>query len=274
MDSQAVGGTPWRLMLLFRAILAGTIASSAMLFTFLAAYAGAGVVAALLPADRSALGVLGRWLYGLTHNVFIDTARPNLYLALAIYFAGGVGWAILYAWLFRWRPSAAPWQRGFAFALVPWAFSLLVFLPLVGGGVLGLALGAGPLPILGNFILHVVYGVTLGTVHASERAEDVTVTSTATSTATGAASAGATTSTAASAWANRGAEVGAGSGLVLGALTALVAWLVGAVSPAAEQMLSALNPLAALLAIVCIGGALGMLVGSFVGLSTRAPLRR
>lgn len=50
------------------------------------------------------------------------------------------------------------------FSLIPWAFSLVVFLPLVGGGFLGLGLGAGPLPILGNLLLHAVYGVTLGSV--------------------------------------------------------------------------------------------------------------
>src|SRR5438067_12995786 len=70
--------TRWRLMALLRAVLAGAIASCTMLFTFALAYAGAGVLATLLPADQPALGVLGRWLYGLTHNVFIDTARPNL----------------------------------------------------------------------------------------------------------------------------------------------------------------------------------------------------
>jgi hypothetical protein len=52
------------------------------------------------------------------------------------------------------------------FALVPWLLSVVVFLPLVGGGLFGLALGAGPLPALGNLVVHLVYGATLGAVYA------------------------------------------------------------------------------------------------------------
>ena len=40
-----------------------------------------------------------------------------------------------------------------------------------GGGLLGMNIGAGPLPILGNLILHLVYGAVLGSAYA-EAAED------------------------------------------------------------------------------------------------------
>ncbi len=33
------------------------------------------------------------------------------------------------------------------------------------GGFFGLGIGAGPLPIIGNLILHLVYGATLGTLY-------------------------------------------------------------------------------------------------------------
>jgi hypothetical protein len=40
----------------------------------------------------------------------------------------------------------------------------------MGGGFFGLALGAGPLPIIGNLLLHLVYGVTLGALYHPEPA--------------------------------------------------------------------------------------------------------
>ena len=49
--------------------------------------------------------------------------------------------------------------------MLPALVSLVVVLPLLGGGLFGLALGAGPLPIIGNVLLHVVYGAILGVVY-------------------------------------------------------------------------------------------------------------
>ena len=46
---------------------------------------------------------------------------------------------------------------------------MIIFLPLAGGGLLGLGLGAGPLPILGNLLVHLVYGVTLGFLYPAFR---------------------------------------------------------------------------------------------------------
>jgi hypothetical protein len=56
-------------------------------------------------------------------------------------------------------------MRGVAVALVPGILSLVVFLPLVGGGLFGDAIGAGPLPAIGNLILHLAYGATLGAIY-------------------------------------------------------------------------------------------------------------
>src|SRR5262249_161520 len=100
----------------------------------------------------------------LTNNPVLDLARPNLYGAIAVYLAGGLVWAGLYAFLFEPRLAGPVWRRGCLFALVPWLFSLVVFLPLLGGGFAGLGVGAGPLPIIGNLLLHAVYGATLGEV--------------------------------------------------------------------------------------------------------------
>jgi hypothetical protein len=51
------------------------------------------------------------------------------------------------------------------FSLIPWMLSVGVFLPIVGGGPLGLRLRAGPLPIFGNLILHLIYGGVLGQIY-------------------------------------------------------------------------------------------------------------
>ena len=57
------------------------------------------------------------------------------------------------------------------FSLILWLLSLTIFLPLMGGGFFGMSTGAGPLPIVGNLILHLVYGAVLGTSYA-EATED------------------------------------------------------------------------------------------------------
>jgi membrane protein DedA with SNARE-associated domain len=54
------------------------------------------------------------------------------------------------------------WLRGVLFALVPLAASLLAILPLSGGGILGLELGAGLLPVVAEVIRALIYGLTLG----------------------------------------------------------------------------------------------------------------
>src|ERR671933_647575 len=54
------------------------------------------------------------------------------------------------------------WWRGVQFAVLPAMVSLVVVLPLLGAGLLGLRLGAGPFPLLGNLLLHALYGATLG----------------------------------------------------------------------------------------------------------------
>jgi hypothetical protein len=57
------------------------------------------------------------------------------------------------------------------FALVPWILSVVVFFPAVGVGFFGAGIGAGPLPVIGNLVLHLVYGAVLGWIYSptSER---------------------------------------------------------------------------------------------------------
>src|SRR4029077_17251224 len=146
---------------LSRGLVAGFVASVMMVIAFAAAFV------AMLILGRLPLPVVGDWFRGLTSNSLIDVARPNLYVAAAVFLAGGLLWALLYGLVFETRLKGPGWQRGVVFALLPWVLSLIGFLPLVGGGFRGVALGAGPLPALGNLILHVVYGAALGAIYGA-----------------------------------------------------------------------------------------------------------
>src|SRR5262245_6797551 len=115
---------------LSRALLAGFLASVAMVV----AYALAFVLALVL--GKLPLGPLSVWCDGLTSNQLIDMARPNLFAALAVFVAGGLIWAVLYGIFAEPRLHGPAWERGVLFAIIPCLFSLAIFLPLVGGGFL------------------------------------------------------------------------------------------------------------------------------------------
>jgi len=176
---------------LSRAILAGFIASLTMLLLFLVAYNLARLLsAAPLPTwpaiERDSLIHPGSWVTGgdpgkasyltgametprlwlvnLTHNRLIDAGLNDVYLAAGIYIAGGLLWAVLYT-LAEPHLSGSPAVRGMTFALIPALVSLVVVLPMLGAGPFGLGLGAGPLPAIGNLLLHGVYGAILGVVY-------------------------------------------------------------------------------------------------------------
>jgi len=77
-----------------------------------------------------------------------------------------IGYALLYA---RWGVRLLPgpmWLEGLLFAILPFLISVLVVLPLMGAGVLGLGLGAGPVPAAGELIRNALFGVGLGITHA------------------------------------------------------------------------------------------------------------
>jgi hypothetical protein len=113
--------------------------------------------------------LLRQWLWQLTHNQVVSFGRATPAIAIAVHVVLGLIWALVYARLIepnrglRWWIGDGPgWARGMRFALLPWIFSLLVLLPAAAFDMLGVALSAGPLPPLGNLILHMIYGFTLG----------------------------------------------------------------------------------------------------------------
>lgn len=157
----------WRKEWLPRAVVSGFVATGAMTMILLPAY----VVAVSLGSSGPEATTLQRWLWGLAHNPLTEATQTTFPGAVGVHFVIGIAWALLYAAVAEPRLRGPAWRRGVAFSLAPWLLSVLVFFPAVGGGLLGFGLGAGPLPIIGNLIVHLVYGVTLGTVYgpASDR---------------------------------------------------------------------------------------------------------
>jgi uncharacterized protein DUF6789 len=105
-----------------------------------------------------------RWLWLLTHNdvVAFSSGRPAV--ALALHVVLGIVWALVYARFIEFQPwmSGPGWRRGMVFSLLPWIFSLLLLLPAAAINMLDWALSAGPLVPVGNLVLHLIYGFTLG----------------------------------------------------------------------------------------------------------------
>jgi len=148
-----------------RAILSGFIASMTMAIAFFLAYGLARVATTIALADRRGAETFQQWVQALTNNQVLDLATGSLYAAGAVHLTLGVLWALLYGYYFEPRLPGSGSIRGLTFALIPWVLSLVVFLPVVGGGFVGFAVGAGPLPAIGNLLLHLVYGATLGAMY-------------------------------------------------------------------------------------------------------------
>lgn len=140
--------------------IAGLIATSAMTLVLVVAYA----VAASFGTPAAEAPLISRWFWALAHNPLTERAQAVLPLAVSAHFLSGLAWALVYAMVEPNLKGSGP-RRGMVFSLAPWIVSVVVFLPLMGGGVLGFRFGAGPLPMLGNLVVHLVYGLVLGQVY-------------------------------------------------------------------------------------------------------------
>lgn len=145
-----------------QAVIAGFAATAAFTVVVAIAYG----VARTAGQSAHSTNVLGQWFYGLTNNSIVSRANDGLYAALLLNIVVGVGWAIVYAYAFEPRLRGTPMQRGLTFAILPFVLSVVVLFPLLQGGVLGFGLGGGPLPLLGNAVIHAVYGLVLGRIYA------------------------------------------------------------------------------------------------------------
>lgn len=234
---------------LSRAIIAGFAATAMMTFTLMAAY----LIAAAFGDPTG--GTLARWLWGLTHNPVETTSRAFIAQALGIHLAVGLIFAVVYAYFFAPVLPGPPAVRGMLFSLGPWLLSLVVLLPLLGGGFFGANLQAGPLPVLGNLILHLVYGATLGWTYSlggSVWTEDV----------------GRRPEERAAFSGESTLAIGIVAGAVLGGL---IGWLVGvALAPFLTPGVTPSSTAEFALVGALFGAAAGAIAGPYVGLGTRA----
>jgi hypothetical protein len=236
-------GTAWRTRAAVRredwlrdGVLSGFLATFAMTVVVAAAFA----VSRTLGDEDGAR--LARWLWALSHNPVTNTTADQVVLAIALNLLMGLFLALVYGRFVEPVLGGPGWRKGVLFSLVPFVLSVVAFLPVMGGGLLGNDIGAGPLPVLGNLVAHLVYGAVLGGVYgiALEAGLDDTEAERANAAA-----------------AERGAAVGATVGLVLGAAAG---WALG---PGLEALGSRT---AVALGGAMTGAAIGLMAGSFLGM--------
>lgn len=242
-----------------RAILSGFIATVAMSILFFVAFGLARAASNIELAPRRGGPTFGSWLDALTSNQVLDLAAGSLYAAGAVHLMVGVLWAVAYAYYFEPRLPGPPWVRGVTFSLIPGVMSVIVFLPLVGGGLFGAAIGAGPLPTIGNIMLHLGYGAALGAIY------------------------GPLGDIAADEFPHRGVadapqvvagyESAAARGILFGAIIGAAIGLLGAatISLRPDAAVLGMPPLAVLPITIVLGATFGGVLNSIAGLSSTQP---
>ncbi len=238
------------------AVIAGFVAVGASTAVLVIAYA-------LAAGFGSPTGdVLHEWSWELTHNNVVSFSQAAPAIALAIHVVAGLIWAVIYAGVVEFRlPSSWPsWERGVAWGVLIWILSWLVFLPIVGAGVAGASLDAGPLPIVGNLILHLVYGFVLGQLYDPNAGRPAVASDTAYDEPL-------------EAYAVAQSEVSSAAGIVVGAVVgALVGVGMAVVLPPTLPAIDFSGwELALAVGGLLAGGAVGGVVGSFAGLPHEAP---
>src|ERR687897_3430048 len=225
-------------------ILAGFLGTFAMTIVLVAAY---GLASSIGGGEG---GVIQRWSWALVNNPVAQRTADGVVLAIGANLAMGLLLALVYARYAEPRLHGPSWWRGMQFALIPWLLSLVVFLPLMGGGVLGMDIGAGPLPILGNLILHLVYGAVLGISYAEATEDWLDDTDIDRDNAAA-------------------AERGAAFGLIAGLIPGFVlGWFI---APAFGDLVGRSETA---IGVAFIGAAIGLAIGSFAGMSrTQGPAR-
>jgi len=151
---------PERSRWLSGSIVAGFIATIVMSLLLLIAYTITGYL-----GDENG-SQLSHWFYNLRNNELTEGALDIPIAAFSINLLAGLAWALVYGGIAERRLTGPGWMRGMMFSLAPWLLSLVVFFPAVGGGFFGMDLDAGPLPAIGNLVLHLIFGAILGAVFA------------------------------------------------------------------------------------------------------------
>lgn len=228
--------TGFRMDWLRTGILAGFIATFAMTVTLTAAWLLANWI-----GDPNG-GQFARWMDNLAHNRIEDRVGDAFIIGMVLNVVIGIAWALIYARFFEPALEMPGITEGMLYSLIPFALSVAVIFPLMDAGFLGSDLGAGPLPFIGNLVLHLVYGATLGFVYGIEAEHGIP-------------------DNAGDRQANATAELGAAYGVVGGGvLGAIGGWLL---APGIDNLAG--RPVITLAGIL-IGAAAGASAGSFLAM--------
>lgn len=226
------GRTDW----LRASVIAGFLSTFAMTVCIAVAYGLANT------AGRVDGNSLERWLYALSNNRLTQHVSDQFFLAMIGNLVMGVVWALIYARLAEPHLAGPGWWKGALFSIVPFILTVAVFFPLAGVGIFARDVHAGILPVAGAFVLHLIYGVLLGTFYGI----DVTA---GLSEASGEREAA------------ESAERGAAVGIAIGSLLGFVAgWLMG---PQMESLGS--RPVIGIAGALS-GAAMGILLGSLMAM--------
>jgi hypothetical protein len=217
--------------------LSGFIATFAMTCTLAIGYGIANM------AGDSGGNTLERWMFNLSENEITRSVGDRFLVVMIANLVFGLLWAMIYVRFAEPVMNGAGWRKGVAFSLIPWILSIVVFLPVAGAGFLGMDLDAGPLPVIGNLIIHLVYGLVLGALYAIDVESGLE---------------GTRSDRYAAVTAERGAAIGLAIGGIVGAVGG---WLV-----AGELDRLASTPVIAL-AGALTGAAIGTMLGSLIGMS-------
>ena len=222
----------------FRAsLLSGFVATFAMTATVTLGY---GIAKGIGEAGGN---TIQRWAAGLTDNRLTSDISDRFLLVMLANLLFGLAWALTYARLVGPAIQHAGWRSGAIFSIVPWLLSVCIFFPIAGAGFLGSNLDAGPFPVIGNLIVHLIFGAVLGSMYGIEMESGLDDTR---------------SDRYAAATAERGAAIGLAAGGVIGAVGG---WLM-----AGEFDRLASQPVIALAGALS-GAAVGALLGSFAGMA-------
>ncbi|CAN5703115.1 hypothetical protein BH23CHL3_BH23CHL3_10240 [soil metagenome] len=219
-------------------VIAGFIATFMMTAAITAGFLFANAV-----GDEDG-GTVARWFAALSGNEIVDQVGDAFAVGMVINLIVGLIWALIYGKFAEPVLNGRGWPKGVIFAMAPFLLSILVVFPIMGAGFLGAGIGAGPLPVLGNLIAHVVFGAVLGFFYAIEEGSGIS---------------GDASEHQASASSERGTALGILIGGVVGAIGGY------AIAPTMDDLAS--RPVLTL-AGVLTGAAIGALIGSLTGMTT------
>ncbi len=90
--------------------------------------------------------------------------EPNIMIGWAMHFmVGSVAWGSAFAVLNDILPTQSQIKKGIVLGMGAWLMMMIGPMPMSGNGLFGMALG--PMAPMMTFMLHIVFGVVLGTVY-------------------------------------------------------------------------------------------------------------